>query len=625
VLTGIGRKRDRHSRHFAGMGAIAEQIAGCGQYESYGTHGTSSQKESCVNGAAALITMLTQYQVEYIFGVPGDTNVALYQALKADANAPRHIMCRDERSAVFMADCYARLTGKPGVVEVPSGAGAMYALPGVAEADRSSVPLILLVNDIPRSGVGRGTLTELPVADLFRPIANYCETLSQIEKLPEVVRRAFRCAAGGRPGASVLALPEDVLYETLPIEGVSLHVEERCARAPSHRSRPDDRELDEALAALLSARRPLIVAGGGANRSGAQTAVREFAERLSIPVAVTITGQGVVPDGHPLAIGVIGDNGFHPHALWALEEADFIVYVGCRMGSVATMNGTSPKKKQTRILQIDIADDTLANTYEVDFALAGDARATVEALAGRAQPGARPDWIAWTTQINRRRSAFWDDAASALHDHVPLRPERVMDALSRRLKGRVNVISDAGTPTPYATRFLTLGDSRSRLIIPRFFGGLGYAIPGVIGAHFAEPETQVVGLFGDGSLGMSAGELETIARLQIPVVLVHFNNACFGWIKALQRVHAPSTDNDGVFQVDFGKHDMRNLAQVYGIRGYRVENADDLEAALDEAFALNEPCFLDVVVESIADRFPPVMSWLKRTAARANEAGVAQH
>ncbi|MDU1670752.1 MAG: thiamine pyrophosphate-dependent enzyme, partial [Bradyrhizobium sp.] len=197
-----------------------------------------------------------------------------------------------------------------------------------------------------------------------------------------------------------------------------------------------------------------------------------------------------------------------------------------------------------------------------------------------------------------------------------------------------NVVSDAGTPTPYATRFLRLRDPQSKLVIPRFYGGLGYAIPAVIGAYFAAPHLRPVGLFGDGSLGMSAGELETLSRLQVPAVLIHFNNACFGWIKALQRVvdrdrarkaseHSPAVPvNDPTFSVDFGKYDMSRLASVYGIRSFRVETPAQLEAALREAFELNEPVFIDVAVESIADRLPPVFSWLKKVGADPAAVGV---
>jgi acetolactate synthase-1/2/3 large subunit len=592
-----------------------------------------------MNGAAALVSMLTGYGVDVIFGVPGDTNVALYEALRVVEGAPRHVMCRDERSAVFMADCYARLSGKPGVAEVPSGAGALYGLPGVAEANKSSVPLILLVNDIPQPGVGRGTLTELPIEELFRPIAKRAETLGHVGKLPEIVRRAFREATGGRPGAVVLALPEDLLYQALPDSGISLHVEQQCRQAPSYRSRPQDSDLNAAIEAILSAERPLIVAGGGANRSGAATSITDLAERLNIPVVSTITGQGVIRDDHKLGTGIIGDNGFHPHAVWALGRADLVIYVGCRMGSVATMNWQWPVPNgDTRIVQIDLEPETIGNTYPIDFPLVGDAQAVVKALLGKVPASFAPATEAWVSDINARRAEFWDVMAPYLEsDSVPLRPERVIEALNRYLPAPCCVVSDAGTATPYATRFLRLRDPQSKLVIPRFFGGLGYAIPAVVGAYFAAPHLRPVGLFGDGSLGMSAGELETLSRLQIPAVLIHFNNACFGWIKALQRVvdrdHSQKNPkrqgrphhaiaNDPTFSVDFGEYDMSKLASVYGIRGFRVETPEQLENALGEAFSLHEPVFVDIAVESIADRLPPVFSWLKKVGADPEAVGI---
>lgn len=565
-----------------------------------------------MNGAAALVKMLSNYGVDVIFGVPGDTNVALYGALKSVEGAPRHIMCRDERSALFMADCYARISGKPGVAEVPSGAGAMYALPGVAEANKSSVPVILLVNDIPRPGVGRGTLTELPITDLFRPVAKHVEALPAVAKLPEIVRRAFRQATGGCPGAAVLALPEDLLYEEIPQEGVSLHVEVQCGVAPSYRVEPQSKALTAALRALLDASRPLIVAGGGTNRSGAAGALTTLAERLNIPVVTTITGQGAIRDDHRLGIGIIGDNGFHPHALWALEHADLVMYVGCRMGSVATMNWKRPTADaKCVIVQVDLNAEVIANTYEVDFPVAGDARAVLEAMTEAVEDTAEPGTEPWVAEINAHRKKFWDHVAPlAARRTVPIRPEFVIDALNRHMPTPVNVISDAGTATPYSTRFMKFQDDQSRLIIPRFYGGLGYAIPAVVGAYFAAPHVRSVGLFGDGSLGMSAGELETLSRLSIPAVLIHFNNACFGWIKALQRVTSNGKTNDGTFSVDFNAYDMSKLAEAYGIRAYRTETPEQFEAAVADAFERNEPCFIDVVVESIATRLPPVFSWL---------------
>jgi acetolactate synthase-1/2/3 large subunit len=188
-----------------------------------------------------------------------------------------------------------------------------------------------------------------------------------------------------------------------------------------------------------------------------------------------------------------------------------------------------------------------------------------------------------------------------------LKPQRVINSLNKRLTSPAVVISDAGTPTPYITRFLRLGGNGSRFLIPRAYGGLGYAIPAVVGAYMARPEARPVGLFGDGSLGMSAGELETLVRLNIPAVLIHFNNGCFGWIKALQAIHC----NRRFFSVDFSQRDMAKVAAAFGLSAFRVETPQELESALAEAFAATAPVFLDVVCESVASELPPVHSWLE--------------
>lgn len=563
-----------------------------------------------MNGAHALVEMLCGYGVETIFGVPGDTNVALYTALAASSNRIRHVMCRDERSAVFAADAYARLSGRPGVAECPSGAGSMYSLPGIAEANESAVPVILITNDIPLTGEGRGMITELDNARLFEPITKLSVQIKSTNKIPETIRRAFRCATSGKPGAVQLTIPEDVFHQEIDQSKVSLHVEAECSYYPSYRSRASGDGLD-ALAKLISeAQRPLLVAGGGVNISNAQTALQALATKTRIPVVTTITGQGIMSDEHELAIGVIGDNGFHPHALRAAEEADLLIYVGCKMGSVATIGWTFPTKKEgRRIAQIDIDSSVLGNNSENATSIAGDARLVLEELLERCAEGSsqRHEWI---QHLNRHRAEFWSVNAGQLSSaESPIRPQRVVAELNKRLQKNAVVLSDAGTATPYLTRFLRLEGGRSRLIIPRAFGGLGYAIPAVIGAWLARPDVRPIATFGDGSMGMTAGELETLSRLRIPAVLIHFNNGCFGWIKALQRVRKLPES----FSVDFTPGDMAGVARAFGLQGFRVEKADDLPAVFDAAFACDGPVFIDVVCESIADVLPPVVSWMRAT------------
>jgi acetolactate synthase-1/2/3 large subunit len=568
---------------------------------------TKSPAAGTVSGARALVRMLIEQGVEVIFGVPGDTSLEFYEALYDSYPTIRHLLVRDERSATFMADAYARLSHRPGVCECPSGAGALYSVPGVAEANSSSIPVILLSSGVPLAGEGKGQITELDQDKLFEPITKFSSFLKTAEKIPETIRRAFRIATTGRPGAVHLAFPTETMNNPVPLDRVSLHGDAECRTYPAYRTRGSSEALLALLKYLNAAERPVIVAGGGANHSDAGAAVLALAERLQAPVVTTISGQGIVPDEHELALGVIGDNGFHPHAHRAVEEADVLLYVGCKMGSVSTIKWTLPSPKpQRRILQIDLDPTLLSNNFVNAASIAGDARLVLEdllALVNRNRPRA------WVDDLNRERASFWAESAAELHcAAVPLKAQRIIHELNRRLPSPSIVISDAGTPTPHITRFLKLRGDGSRVLIPRSFGGLGYAIPAVVGAWLARPDARPVGLFGDGSLGMCVGELETLVRLEVPAVLLHFNNGCFGWIKTLQKLH----NNSKFMSVDFTPGDMSKVAEAWGLVAWRVETPAQLETALDAAFAQKRPAFLDIVTEPLLEDLPPVYSWLKK-------------
>ena len=568
-----------------------------------------------MRGADILVEMLIGYGVEVIFGVPGDTNVPLYEALQEREGRIRHVMARDERSAGYMADAYGRFTSKPGVFECPSGAGAMYSLPPVAESNSSSVPVILLTIDIPLPGEGRGVLTELDCARLFDPITKMSVQVKTAEKLPEIIRRAFRVACSGKPGAVHLQIPEDMLLAEVDPSRISLHVEKECMEFPAYPTLPAPGVLDELMKLLTSSKRPLIVSGGGVNRSCAGAEVTELAERLNIPVCTTMTGQGTMPDDHRLAVGVIGDNGFHPHANWSLEHADFVLFVGSKMGSVVTIGWTFPKiTLNKRVAQIDIDPEIMANNYENVLSVPGDAKLALRQLiqlvpetvdAARTEP--------WVAELNELRADFWKNAESLLTSELtPLRPERAVRSFNEAFDayGKPALIySDAGTPTPHMTRFLKLKDPRTRIAIPRAFGGLGSALPATVGAWFADKERRPIGMFGDGSFGMTVGELETLVRLQVPAILLLFNNGTFGWIKGLHRLKG----HNHCFGVDFMPPRGQAIAEAFGVKAWTAKSSKELDFALAEAFAYeNGPCLIDIHVESIADRVPPVYSWLSK-------------
>jgi len=558
--------------------------------------------------------MLKAYEVEYVFGVPGDTSIPFYDALHAARDSVRHVMTRDERGASYMADVYARLSGRPGVCEAPSGAGALYLVPGLAEANASSVPVIAFTSDIPLEAEGRNVLTELDQGQLFGAVTKWRHTLKRGERAGEVMRKAFRMATTGRPGAVQITLPEDVLEE--PAHPESLYAESACRTYPAYRTGADPEAVEAAAQVLLQAQRPVIVAGGGVMISRAWDELTALAELLSAPVGTSINGQGSIDETHALSLGVVGGNGARPYANEVLAAADLVLYVGCKTDSVTTLNWSVPASDgQVRVIQIDVDPVEVGNAYPLSAGLAGDARTVRKQMTAAARgqmtrldgAAGREPW----TDFAGLRAAWWAREAPKLAaDTQPMKPQRVLQAIRSVLPRDSVIVADAGTGTPFTSAYYASPAGR-HIIIPRGYGGLGYALPGVVGAKLARPQAPVLGLVGDGSFGMSCGELETIARLNLPVVLLLFNNAQFGWIKTLQHLYRDRR----YLSVDFSADtDYAGIARAFGLEGRRVETPDELEPALRAAFASGRPTFLDVTTESEVTETPPVERWLQASA-----------
>ncbi len=561
-----------------------------------------------MNTAQVLVELLKEYRVEHIFGVPGDTTMALYDALYAARGEITHIMARDERSAAFMADAYARLTNKPGITEAPSGGGATYVIPGVAEAHGSSVPMVVFTSDVPITEEGKGTLTAIDQQRLLQAATKWGAVVKRPQMLPDIIRRAFRVATSGRGGAVHVVLPEDVLMEEVP--SPAIYAEPTCRCYPSYRTQAPGTSLEGMLDALLAAQRPVIVAGGGAVLSGAWDEITRLAETLYIPVATTINGKGSICEMHAWSVGVIGGNGGRPYANQLLAEADCIFYLGTKVNSLVTLKGTIPAPEQSvTVLQLDVDPHELGNNVPTAIAACGDLKESLAALleiAGRrAITAPKRQWSAQT--LAQRAAAYWTEVTerSACND-IPMAPQRLIDALWQYTPSDVVIVADPGTMTPFtAAQFRTKRPGRS-IVIPRAHGGLGYALPATVGAAFARPHERIVGLVGDGSFGMSGTELATIASLHLPITIILFNNGSFGWIKMLQRLYYGSR----YLSVDFsGNMDALGIAEAFGIRGVRISHPDQLIPAITDALASAEPVFIDVPTKSELEEVPPVHAW----------------
>ncbi len=555
-----------------------------------------------LSGAEAVAEMLKAHGVEVIFGLCGDTSLPLYDALARLPHGMRHVLTRDERHAAYMADGYARVTGRVGVCEGPSGGGATYLLPGLVEANESSIPVLAINTDVSVSSRGRYTLTELDQKSLMRPLTKWNAVLDRAADIPRVFRAAFDAMTSGRPGAAHIALPFDV--QNGAVERGDVWGDPSLGAYPSRRIAPDPFHVELAAKLLRGAKRPVFICGGGPVISGAEDELRELAERLSAPVATTISGQGVLSEEHALAVGVVGSNGGTPETRAIVDQADVVVFVGCRAGSVTTERWRHPAPGKVRVIHVDVDAQVIGANYRVDVPLVADARLALAALNEALSEIKRPLEAAAVASAKAEKFAKFD--ALAASEDRPIKPERVVKALSSALDADAIVVADPGTPCPYLSAYYPVRKAGRTLFSNRAHGALGYSMAAAVGAHFGRPAVKTVAVMGDGSFGMCAGELETLVRYRLPITLVVIRNGVYGWIKAGQK----SGYGQRYFSVDFGATDHAKVAEAFGVKSWTVEDPATLGAVLRQAIAHGGPSLVDVVCQPLHEARAPVSEWV---------------
>ncbi|MGI8475969.1 MAG: thiamine pyrophosphate-binding protein, partial [Thermomicrobiales bacterium] len=457
---------------------------------------------------------------------------------------------------------------------------------------------------------------------LFRPVTKWNTRVNSSATLAEMTRRAIRMAMAGRPGAVHLSLPSDTLEGETP--DASVWGLPDFATAPAMRTRPDPTLVQRAADEIGQAERPVIVAGGGVLTSGAWDELTTLAEVLNIPVATSINGKGSVAENSPISIGIVGGNGARSYTNRVVASADLVIFVGSRTDSTTTHHWSVPPiHGDVKAIQVDVEPFEIGNNYRLVAPLAGDAKlALADLLAAAPNPAA----IAARNRdridgLVAERDRYWADIeVQAAGVSRPIKPQRVVRAMRELFDDDVLIVADPGTPTPYLAAQYELRRAGRTTVIPRAHGGLGYAIPGVVGAHFAAPGRRVVGMTGDGSFGMSVGELETITRLNLPIVIIQCSNGTFGWIKELQHLY----HDDRYFSVDFNPVDYAAIAKGFGFQSEQVVDSEEVAPALRRALADGRPYFVDIVTESQITETPPVAAWTAAEARRSDPAAIAE-
>lgn len=565
----------------------------------------TAQTGNTQNGAQAMVRMLQAHGVKHIFGLCGDTTLPFYDAMRGLDHGMTHVLTRDERSATYMADAYSRVTGRVGVAEGPSGGGATYILPGLIEASESSYAVLGITTDVSVASYGRYPLTEVDQEALMRPLTKWNTVIRRADHIPRMVRQAFRAMTTGRSGAAHLGLPYDIQYDAVP--EAEIWADPALARYPAYRTGPEDGAIRAAAEAILSARRPVIVCGGGVVIAGAMEELDRLATRLDIPVATSISGQGSLAETHPNCVGVVGSNGGTDETWEAMAGADLVIFLGCRAGSTTTSRWEAPTAG-TRVVQFDVDPMVLGAVYEIEVGVPGDLLLSLTALNAeldrRGQGAATFGGAAAVADIRKRK--FDRFAQLADSNEAPIRPERIIASLQKVLPEDATVVSDPGTSCPYFSAYYTLPQKGRHFITNRAHGALGYSLSASLGAWFGRPGSKVVALMGDGSFGFTVGELETVTRCRAPITFIVFSNANYGWIKASQH------DDCGqrYYNVEFNRTDQAAIAAAYGVKSWRVEDPDKLEGVLREAVAHDGPTLVDIICQPLEEARAPVRRWM---------------
>ena len=560
---------------------------------------------NALNGAEAMVRLLQAHGVKHIFGLCGDTSLPFYDALFRLDHGMRHILTRDERCAAYMADAYARVTGRVGVCEGPSGGGATHILPGVVEANESSVALLSITSDVSVTSWGRYPLTELDQTALFRPLTKWNGVIDNAGRLPNMVRAAFRAMTTGRPGAAHLGLPIDV--QKAPVEEGEIWAQPEFETFPAWPAAPDPKAIEAAANAIVAASNPVIICGGGAVLAGAEAALQALAERLNMVVATTVSGQGSLADNHPNHLGVVGANGGVPATRAVVEEADLVAFVGCRAGSVTTERWRSPSKG-VKIVHIDSDPMVVSANYKTDVAVISDVRWAIEAvnLAFEEMGVDQVDFGGADRVAAAVKAKFAAFDELAVSDDLPIRPERLIAELNRVAPSNAVIVADPGTPCPYFSAFYRIPHAGRFFITNRAHGALGYSLSAAVGAQIGRPDAKVVAAMGDGSFGFTVGELETVTRLGLPIMFLVLSNSVYGWIKAGQKTGF----DERYYSVDFSRTDHAAVAESFGVKSWRVEDPADLRRVLELAIEHDGPTLVDVISQPLQDAKAPVSEWI---------------
>ena len=548
-----------------------------------------------MTAAELLVRCLENEGVKYIFGIPGEENLDVMQALRN--SSIQFITTRHEQGAAFMADVYGRLTGKAGVCLSTLGPGATNLVTGVADANSDGAPLVAITGQVDTNRMHITSHQFLDLVQMFTPITKRSKQIVRPDSINEIVRIAFKYVESEKPGAAHIDLPNDIAKLPVPEDPNVMPMRHTAV----HQELTDVADVEKAAGLIFQAEHPVILAGHSAVRAHAAEALTKFAEQLKIPVINTMMAKGIIPMDNRYSMGTMGipQRDFQNVML---DNSDLVIAVGYDIVEFSPSKWN--RTQNHKIIHLDVRPAHIHSLYQPQVQVVGDISDSLEKIAVRCHRENEPELF-----FRLKELMLEDYSAAESDDGFPIKPQRVLHDIRQVLGQEDILISDVGAHKMWIGRQYNCYHPNT-CIISNGFASMGISVPGAIAAKLIYPEKKVLAVSGDGGFMMNCQEMETALRIGVPIVVMIFNDSGYGLIRWKQEDHFGSS-----CFTDFTNPDFVKFAESMGAKGYRIQSAEEIIPVLENAFSQNVPCIIDCPIDysentRLSERLQKMDAWI---------------